>query len=55
VYRSELVGQRFTSGVDGNLTFDEALTKLLNGSGLTFIYLDPRAITLVPAAAAVEK
>ena len=48
VYRSELVGNRRTRGVDGNLTFEEALTQLLSGSGLTYLYLADRAITLVP-------
>jgi len=57
VYRSELVGARKTAGVMGDLTFEEALSQLLNGSGLTFEYLDSTAITIVPlknAAPAVE-
>jgi iron complex outermembrane recepter protein len=48
VYRSELVENRHTGGVDGNLTSDEALSRLLNGTGLTFLYLSDRAITIVP-------
>jgi hypothetical protein len=48
IYRSELVGDQRTAGVDGNFTFDEALTRLLNGTGLTYLYLADRAITLVP-------
>lgn len=48
VYRSELVGERQTTGAVGELTFDEALTKLLAGTGLTYQYLDDRAVTIVP-------
>src|SRR5262245_37407863 len=45
VYRSEIVGNHQTSGAVGDLTFDEALTKLLKGTGLTYQYLDDRAVT----------
>ena len=48
VYRSELVGEHRTGGASGNLTFEEALTQLLNGTGLTFRYLAEKAITIVP-------
>lgn len=48
VYRSELVGGQRTGGVEGNFTFEEALTRLLNGTGLTYQYLADRAITIVP-------
>jgi len=47
VYRSELVGVHRTRGANGNLTFEEALTQLLNGTGLTYRYLGDRAITIV--------
>jgi hypothetical protein len=47
VYRSELVGEHRTSGATGNLTLEEALTQLLNGTGLTYRYLAERAITIV--------
>jgi hypothetical protein len=47
VYRSELVGEHRTGGATGNLTFEEALTQLLNGTGLTYRYLAERAITIV--------
>jgi iron complex outermembrane receptor protein len=46
VYRSELVRDQRTSGAAGDLTFDEAMTQLLSGTGLTFRYLDDRAITI---------
>ena len=48
VYRSELVGEHRTGGASGNLTFEEALTQLLSGTGLTFRYLAEKAITIVP-------
>jgi iron complex outermembrane recepter protein len=48
VYRSELVGEHRTGGANGNLTFEEALTQLLSGTGLTFRYLAEKAITIVP-------
>jgi iron complex outermembrane receptor protein len=48
VYRSELVSQQQTSGAVGHLTFEEALTQLLSGTGLTYRYLDNKAITIVP-------
>jgi len=48
VYRTELVGDRQTSGAAGDLTFKEALTQLLSGTGLTYRYLENNAITIVP-------
>jgi len=48
VYRSEIVGGHRTGGANGNLTFEEALTQLLNGTGLTFRYLSEKAVTIVP-------
>jgi len=48
VYRAELVSDHQTSGAAGDLTFDEALTQLLSGTGLTYRYLDKNAITIVP-------
>lgn len=47
VYRSELVGEHRTSGASGNLTFEEALMQLLNGTGLTFRYLADKAVTII--------
>lgn len=49
VYRSELVVDCWTAGVNGNLTLDEALTQLLSSTGLTYRYLGAKAITIVPA------
>lgn len=48
VYRSEVVGNRQTGGASGELTFEEALLDLLDGTGLTFKYLEDKAITIVP-------
>ena len=48
VYRSDLVKNQHTSGAAGDLTFEEALTQLLRGTGLTFKYLESNAITLIP-------
>src|SRR5262249_8323779 len=48
LYRTEVVGNRQTSGVAGEFTLDEALGKLLNGTGLSFKYLDDKTITIVP-------
>lgn len=50
VYRSDLVMDLRTGGAVGELTFDEALTKLLAGTGLTYRYLDSSAITIIPIA-----
>jgi iron complex outermembrane receptor protein len=55
VYRSELVGDRQTGGATGELTFEEALSRLLEGTGLTFRYLDEKAITIVPLAKSTSR
>ena len=41
-----------TSGASGDLTADEALSRLLTGTGLTYQYIDANAVTIVPAGAA---
>jgi iron complex outermembrane recepter protein len=51
LYRTEIVGDRRTAGAVGELSFDEALTKLLSGSGLTFQYLDDKTVTILPVGA----
>jgi len=38
-----------TGGVDGTLTLDEALGKILAGTGLTYRYIDRKTIMIVPA------
>ena len=52
VYRSDLVGDRRTSGAVGELTLEEALTQLLIDTGLTYQRLDEDGITIVPVATA---
>lgn len=52
LYRSELVGDRYTTGAVGELTLDEALTQILSGSGLTFQYLDDKTVTILPLSSA---
>lgn len=49
VYRSELTADHWTSGVTGNLTFEEALVELLDETGLTYRFLADKAITIVPS------
>jgi iron complex outermembrane receptor protein len=51
VYRSEVVGTMHTRGAEGQLTTDEALRQLLNGTGLTFEFLTEDTVTIVPNAA----
>jgi iron complex outermembrane recepter protein len=50
VYRSELAADQWTSGVSGNLTFEEALVQLLEATGLTYRFLADKAITIVPGS-----
>jgi Secretin and TonB N terminus short domain len=52
VYRSELVSDRRTSGARGNLTVEEALKQLLNGTGLMYRYLSETAVTIVRVSSA---
>jgi len=53
LYRAELVRDIRTNGAVGSLTSDEALTKVLSGTGLTYKYLDAQTVTLIPVAATV--
>jgi iron complex outermembrane receptor protein len=48
VYRAELVQGRMTEGARGELTAIEALDQLLNGTDLTYIYIDENTLTLLP-------
>jgi iron complex outermembrane recepter protein len=47
LYRADLVQNIRTSGAFGSLTSEEALTKVLMGTGLSFKYLDPQTVTIV--------
>lgn len=51
VYRSELIEGLRTGSITGDLTADEALTRLLAGTGLAFRYLDERTVTIFSPAA----
>lgn len=48
LYRSEIVGAYRTDELSGDLTFDEALQKLLSGTSLTYRYLDEKTVTIDP-------
>lgn len=52
IFRSDVVGAIRTPHVSGELTVDEALTRLLSGTSLTYKYLDEKTVTIVPAATA---
>lgn len=51
-YRSEVVGDRQSTGAEGEFTTDEALTRILSGTGLTYRYLDDKTVTIVLVSAA---
>lgn len=48
VYRADLIRGRKTNGASGEIPAVEALSQLLSGTGLTYVYLDDRTITIVP-------
>jgi outer membrane receptor protein involved in Fe transport len=48
VYVSEQINVLRTKGASGELTSEEALRRLLNGTGFTFKYLDEKTVTIVP-------
>jgi iron complex outermembrane receptor protein len=52
LYRTELVKDLRTQGAVGSLTSDEALDKVLKGTGLTYKYLDDKTVTIVPTSTA---
>src|SRR6185312_13228880 len=52
IYRSEVVFDRKTEGAVGEFTPDEALKKLLTGTGLSYRYLTASTVTIVSAASA---
>ena len=51
VYVSEDVDSLRTQGAVGDLTPAEALQQLLEGTGLTFRYLDEKTVVIVPTSA----
>jgi len=50
VFRTEVVGDARTHGATGDLTTPEALTKLLEGTSLTYTFLDENTVTILPRA-----
>lgn len=50
IFISEDIGARRTKGVSGSLTVDESLMQLLDGTGLTYRYIDNETVSIVPAA-----
>jgi iron complex outermembrane receptor protein len=50
IYLSEDVRQLRSPGASGDLTSEEALRQLLEGTGLTFRVLDERTVTIFPMA-----
>jgi iron complex outermembrane receptor protein len=50
LYRTEIVKDLKTNGAAGSLTSDEALSKVLSGTGLTYKYLDSQTVTVIPLA-----
>jgi len=58
LYTTDTVANRRTSGAVGEFTVDEALTRLLGGTGLVFRYVDENTITVMSqgdSAAASER
>jgi iron complex outermembrane receptor protein len=55
VYLSDAVDSLNTTGAVGEFTADEALTKLLSGTGLTYRYLDSNTITVQPLPSRGER
>jgi iron complex outermembrane receptor protein len=47
-YVSDEVASRRTQGAVGELTTNEALTKLLSGTGLTYRYFGDKAVSIIP-------
>lgn len=55
VYRPEFVRDVRTAGAVGELTSEEALTRLLQGTGLMHRRLDDKTMTIVPLPASSER
>ena len=54
VYLSEGIDKLKTQGAVGDLTAEEALKKLLRGTGLSYRYLDEKTITVLPHSGAAS-
>jgi len=55
LYRTETVNNLRTQGAVGSMTSDEALTKVLSGTGLSYKYLDSQTVTIISASAVVSQ
>jgi len=55
IFLAEDVRNIHTQGAVGDLTTDEALTKVLGGTGLSYRYLDKTTATIFPAGAAAAE
>ena len=51
IFVNEDVSTLNTQGANGSLTVDEALNLLLDGTGLTFRYIDAETVSIIPAEA----
>jgi iron complex outermembrane receptor protein len=51
MYLSDTVEPLHTAGAVGEFTTDEALIRILSGTGLTYRYLDETTVTILPASA----
>jgi len=49
-FEPKLVEGLQAPAVKGQVSMDEALTRVLNGTGLSFTYLDDNTVTIIPAA-----
>jgi len=54
VFMLEDVERLSTPGVSGEMTLDEALSQLLQGTGLKYEYVDEETVTIVPMAPAMK-
>lgn len=50
IFAAQDVTQFRTQGAVGELTVDEALQRLLNGTGLTYRYIDEKTVSIMPPA-----
>ena len=55
IFAAQDVTQLRTHGATGELTTDEALKQLLDGTGLTYRYIDDRTVSIVPVAVNAAK
>jgi iron complex outermembrane recepter protein len=54
IYASEDLATRHTHGASGEFTADQALTQILDGTGLTYRYIDSKTVCILPATSPQE-